>query len=188
MTLVVAVTTPEGYATVRVHDAREISPEDGLGLLAVYTTQARARQSLHAAAMKYRLCPRLLGLEKTNRACFQSQLGKCDRACEGEESAQSYNERFEAAFERQRVAAWPFRGPVLIKEQHPGVAGMAGFVVDNWCLVMRLREFEDGTVESVPEMQRFDMDRYRIIKQYLENPRHRRQVFPVTKGQILAYS
>jgi DNA polymerase-3 subunit epsilon len=183
MTLVVGARTPEGYATISVRDAREITPEEGAQLLAVYTTQTRARQSLHAAAMRYRLCPKLLGLEKTKRACFQSQLGKCDRACEGAEAPASYNERFQAAFERQRVAAWPYSGPVLIKEQHPAVEGMTGYIVNQWCLVARLREYEDGTVESTPEVQRFDLDRYKIIKQFLENPRHRRQIVPVPDNQ-----
>ena len=82
-----------------------IAPEDGARLLAVYTTAGRARQSLHVTAMNFRLCPKLMGLEKTRRACFQSQLGKCDGACEGLETAASYNERFLAAFDRQRVVA-----------------------------------------------------------------------------------
>jgi DNA polymerase-3 subunit epsilon len=185
MTLVVAARTPEGYATVSVHDATDISPEDSTKLLAVYTTKARANQSLHALTMRYRLCPKLMGLERTNRACFQSQLGKCDGACEGGEGVPSYNERFDAAFARQRVAAWPYDGAVLIKEQHPAVAGMAGFVVDQWCLVARLKEYEDGTVETLPEQHRFDMDRYRIIKQYLENPRQARQVVPVPTGHVM---
>jgi DNA polymerase-3 subunit epsilon len=137
--------------------------------------------------MRYRLCPKLLGLEKTQRACFQSQLGKCDGACEGTEPPASYNERFRAAFERQRVAAWPYPGPVLIKEQHPAVEGMTGYIVDQWCLVARLREYEDGTVESTPEAQRFDLDRYKIIKQFLENPRHSRQVVPVPDGQLTVW-
>jgi DNA polymerase III subunit epsilon len=128
--------------------------------------------------MRYRLCPKLLGLEKTKRACFQSQLGKCDGACEGDETAASYNERFDAAFERQRIAAWPYQGAVLISEQHPSVEGTTGYVIDQWCLVARLREFEDGSRESTEEAQTFDLDRYKIIKRYLDNPRNRRQVVP----------
>jgi DNA polymerase-3 subunit epsilon len=186
VTLVIQATTAEGYHTVQLQDAREITPENGIRLLAVYTTQGRARESLHAAAMRYRLCPKLMGLEKTKRACFQSQLGKCDGACLGEEPAAAYNDRFAAAFERQRVASWPFAGPVLIKEQHPSVEGMTGFVVDNWCLVARLREFEDGTVETTPEVQQFDLDRYKIIKSFLDDPRRRRQVAVVPPAAFAA--
>jgi DNA polymerase-3 subunit epsilon len=188
MTLVVQAETPEGYHTISLRDARVIAPEDGVRLLAVYTTQGRARESLHAAAMRYRLCPKLLGLEKTKRACFQSQLGKCDGACSGQESAIGYNQRFAAAFERQRVAAWPFAGPVLIKEQHSSVEGMTGYIVDNWCLIARLREFEDGTVETTAEVQQFDMDRYKIIKQFLDDPKRRRQITLIGAAEFAQFT
>ncbi len=186
MTLVLATTTPEGYAGLELQDTRETSVADVSRVLAVYTTQARARQALHAAAMRYRLCPKLMGLERTARACFQSQLGKCDRACEGVEPAVAYNRRFAAAFERQRVAAWPYPGAVLIAERHPDAEGSAGFVVDNWCLVAVLREFEDGTTEAKSEAHRFDLDRYRIIHSFLENPRNRRAVTPLSGPQRVA--
>jgi DNA polymerase-3 subunit epsilon len=183
MALVVASETAGGYASVEVVDAREITPEDGERLLAVYSTPTRARQSLHAAAMRYRLCPKLLGLERTNRACFQSQLGKCDGACEGLETPADYNDRFAVAFERQRVVEWPYHGPVLIRERTPGLGGATGFVVDKWCLVAQLKEFEDGVVEARPELHRFDLDRYKIIKRFLENSQNRRSVSVMTPGQ-----
>ena len=125
-----------------------------------------------------------MGLEHTNRACFQSQLGKCDGACIGEETTQSYNERFATAFERQRVAAWPYRGPILIREKLAALPGSVGFVVDNWCLIARLRELEDGSVETEPEAHHFDMDRYKIIRRHLENPRNRRSITPLSSEQI----
>src|SRR5262249_24569873 len=134
----------------------------------------------------YRLCPKLMGLEKTRRACFISQLGKCNGACEGREAPREYNERFAAAFERQRVADWPYPGAGLGRERHPGAPRSAGFIVENWCLTARLSEFEDGTVDATPEVQRFDLDRYRIIKQVLDNPRNRRLVTVMSHGQAAA--
>lgn len=181
--LVMSARSPEGYLTVELDEAREIAPEQGGRILAVYTTLGRARTSLHTVTMNFRLCPRLMGLERTNRACFQSQLGKCDRACLGEETPAQYNERFEAAFERQRIVTWPYPGPVLIQERQAGLEGSAGFVVDNWCLVARLRELEDGSVETTPEVRRFDLDRYKIIRRYLEDGRNRRSVRPLSALQ-----
>jgi DNA polymerase III subunit epsilon len=176
VTLVLAEPTVGGYAGLVVREAREITPEDGVRLLAVYTTLGRARQSLHTVAMRYRLCPKLMGLEKTKRACFQSQLGKCEGACEAREPVSVYNERFLQAFERQRVVTWPYSGAILIREKRPELEGSAGFVVDNWCLVAKLRELEDGTVETTPEAHRFDLDRYKIIRAYVEDVRHRRAI------------
>jgi DNA polymerase III subunit epsilon len=181
--MVLTARSPEGYLTVELREAREIMPEEGVRLLATYTTLGNARRSLHAVAMNFRLCPKLMGLERTARACFQSQLGKCERACEGVEPPAAYNARFEAAFERARVAAWPYRGPVLIRERHGALEGSAGYVVDNWCLLATLREFEDGSVETTPEVHRFDLDRYKIIRHYLENPRNRRSIARLTPDQ-----
>jgi DNA polymerase III subunit epsilon len=179
VTMVTRAETAGGYHT------REIAPEDGVRLLALYTTLGKARLSLHALVARYRLCPKLMGLEKTSRACFASQLGKCDGACEGLEAPEAYNERFVAAFERQRVADWPYAGPVLVREEYPGLEGSAGYIVENWCLLARLRELEDGAVESTPEVQHFDLDRYRIIKQFLDNPRNRRRVTAMSRSQAL---
>jgi DNA polymerase-3 subunit epsilon len=184
VTLLYQAETPEGYATVKVVDAREVEPDRAQKLLAMYTTQGRARRSLQALVQTFRLCPKLLGLEKTRRACFLAQLGKCNRACEGRETATEYNERFAVAFERQRVAVWPYPGPVLIREQQPGMAGAAGYVVDGWCLTTMLRELEDGSVEAEPVVRQFDMDRYKIIRQFLNDPRHRRMVRPLSQAQV----
>ena len=183
ITLALRTNTPEGYATVQLADAREIEPDYAQHLLAVYSTQGRAKLSLQALLVKYRRCPKLMGLEKTQRACFLAQLGKCDRACEGMESVEAYNERFAYAFEQQKVATWPYAGPVLIREQVAGLEGSMGFVVDGWCLMGRLRELEDGSVEAASEARRFDLDRYKIIRQFLKNPRNQRAVTPLSHEQ-----
>lgn len=183
MTLVLSATTPEGYATVELVDAREIEPEMAQRLLVVFATRGGAKRSLQAMTARYRLCPKLLGLEKTSRECFLVQLRKCGGACTGGEPAGTYNERFEAAFATNKVATWPYAGPVLIREKNNSLPGSAGYVVDGWCLVARLSELEDGTVETQAEMRRFDLDRYRIIRQFLENPRNRRAISVLTAEQ-----
>jgi DNA polymerase-3 subunit epsilon len=183
VTMITSAVNADGYATVSIQDTKNIEPEDACRLLATYTTATRARQGLHSLAMRYRLCPKLLGLEKTDRACFQSQLGKCDRACEGVEPTEEYNKRFDTAFERARVAAWPFRGPVLVSEQYPGLDGSNGFIVDNWCVMARMTE-RDGEVQTAVEPHRFDLDRYKIMKRYLEDPQNRRRITPLSGAQM----
>src|SRR5258708_16780929 len=44
-----------------------------------YTTLFRsAKRGLLAAVRNFRLCPKLLGLERAEGACFLAQLGKCE--------------------------------------------------------------------------------------------------------------
>jgi DNA polymerase-3 subunit epsilon len=184
MTLVLAHKTDDGYASLKLADAREIAPDDAQELLTIYATQGAAKRSLQALSTRYRLCPKLMGLEKTSRACFLRQLGKCDGACEGLQPTHEYNERFNFAFERLRVATWPYQGPVLIREQRADIAGSVGFVVDGWCLTATLREFEDGSIETQPQTRLFDLDRYKIIRQFLLDPRKRSSVSPLSQEQV----
>jgi len=52
---------------------------------------------VHKLASKYNLCQKLCGLYQSQGACFQHSIGQCSGACIGIESADSYNQRVEAA-------------------------------------------------------------------------------------------
>lgn len=179
-------TQNDGFASVELEDARHIAPEAANSILAVYSTKTRAKDSLHAICSRYRLCPKLMGLENTKRECFLSQLGKCTGACVGEESPDSYNARFEQAFSRQRVATWPFRGPVLVRERHPQLDGETGYVIDNWCLKAIAHDYGPDGVSVDEETGDFDLDRYKIIKRFVENPANRRQISIISPEQYRA--
>jgi DNA polymerase-3 subunit epsilon len=184
MTLVLSRLTEGGYQSVELCDVADIDASYAQRLLAIYTSKGRAKLSLQALGMKYRLCPKLLGLEKTNHACFLTQLGKCDGACDGRETTRSYNERFDYAFERNKIAVWPYRGPILIRESRPEMAGSAGFVVDGWCLIAHLVELEDGSVEVRPKPRTFELDSYKIIRQFIEKPVNRRAISRLSQEHL----
>ncbi len=185
MVVLLARQTPEGYNCVEMADAADMERTDGLRLLGMYTTRSRAVASLRALASQYRLCAKLLGLERTKRECFLSQLGKCGGACFGRETAEEYNERFEAAFERQRVAAWPYDGPIMIRERQAGVPGSTGYVIDNWCIVATAREYEDGSGVTEETSWPFEMDTYKIIRHFTLQPKNARRIqrLAVSAGQ-----
>jgi DNA polymerase-3 subunit epsilon len=183
VTLVLEDTTAEGYSSFRISDASVIAAEQGIRILAVYSTTGRAKRSLDALARNFRLCPKLMGLERTKRACFQSQLGRCMGACIGLEVPETYNERFRRAFERQRVAGWPYKDGILIRESRPEMEGASGYVVDNWCLFARLRELSDGSVEREELPNRFDLDTYRIIRRFIENTSNKRAITRLSQEQ-----
>lgn len=189
MVVVFPTTDDRGYASILLSDVREIDPETSHQILAVYATKYAARQGLQKIADEFGLCPKLIGLEHGSGGCFWSQIGKCGGACKQGESPATYNARFAKAFERHRIAAWPYQGPLLVREQHPNVEGAGGVVIDSWCLVAQLREFEDGSVEVKTVGRRFDLDQYRIIRGFLASPAHQRLVrvlTPAHYAQMLA--
>jgi hypothetical protein len=138
---------------------------DTYGLFANRHQITTAMQNL---ARDHALCLRMMGLDKGKGACFQRQLGRCDGACAGEESAESHNARLLDQLNRQRIAAWPFPGPLLLEEQtiHP-IAHQPTHqyhLVDQWAW--------HGCFDSAPLATAamdhagpavFDRDAYRLI-------------------------
>lgn len=184
VTLVVATATPEGYATVQVQEAKEIDRSMVTQVLGVYPSSRRAKTALDELCSQFKLCPKLLGLEKSKGACFSAQLGRCAGACTGQEPAALYNGRFEAAFAGLRIATWPYGGPIVISEQQPDTGEYAGFVVDQWCLLAKMVQHEGGEPEITPELERFDLDRYKIIRSYITSPVSRGHVQAVSRDQV----
>ncbi|WP_439105569.1 GIY-YIG nuclease family protein [Congregibacter sp.] len=83
----------------------------------LFRSRRHIDESLRSLAREHGLCLRMLGAERGKGPCFQQQIGRCAGACAGQESAADHNARLLAALEKQRIAAWPFPGPVLIVEE-----------------------------------------------------------------------
>ncbi len=161
----------KGYATIKLEavDYLDLKPE--APILGIFKHKTQAKEFLNAIAKTYRLCPKLLRLENSNRHCFSYHLGQCSGACMGEEDVTAYNARVEAAFEARRIIAWPFDGPVTIEEVSKDKKLHEIFLIDNWCLMGSSKN--DESVEknllvqqkSIPH--RFDYDSYKILYSYV---------------------
>ena len=134
----------------------------------LFPNKHRITTSLQNLARDHALCLRVMGLDKGNGACFQHQLGRCDGACAGQESADSHNARLLDQLDRQRIAAWPFTGPLLLQELtiHPIEHQPAKqfHLVDQWAW--------HGCFDSLADVKNalnstaaigFDRDAYRLI-------------------------
>lgn len=86
----------------------------------LFCSRQHIDSSLRTLAREQGLCLRMLGAERGRGPCFQYQIGRCRGACAGKEYPQAHNQRLLAALERQRIAAWPFPGPVLLEERCSG--------------------------------------------------------------------
>lgn len=83
----------------------------------LFRSRKHIDDSLRSIARDHGLCLRMLGAERGRGACFQHQVGRCNGACAGKETAEEHNVRLLLALEKQRIAAWPFAGPVLLMEE-----------------------------------------------------------------------
>lgn len=155
----------QGYMRLTI-DNSAITPDSTGDVMAIYATAGAARRSLHTTARNFLLCPKLMGLEKGSGACFQYQLHKCHGACLGIETPAAYNQRYETAFEHQRLQAWPYPGPITVTETSQVNGQQRQLRIDNWCLMSAADN--DAAV--------FDLDTYKILHQFLANPAHQHQI------------
>ena len=107
---------------------------------------------------------RCMGLEPGPGSCFALQLGRCRGACVGKEPLALHDARLRLALASLRLRAWPFAGPVGIRERAADGAGTLLHVVDRWQHLGTARD--DGEVAELLRASRgrsFDPDSYRIV-------------------------
>ena len=163
--------------------ARDIDWETQLGpsesgapdeiLYGPFATRQHVRAMLEAIAAEEGLCWRLLGWEKRGGPCFARQVRKCRGACLGEETAEKHNLRLATALAKHRVAEWPWKGPLAIRERHPDARFEEAHVFDRWCHVGTARS-EDELAELAETRVTidFDPDIYRIFSSHVAKHRY----------------
>lgn len=170
-----------GYDTLVIERADEIAADGSV--LAVFRSAAQAKQVVRSLAVEHALCERLLGVEPGHGPCFKSQLGACDGACRGVLPVEAHNERLATAFESRRVRAWPYRGPVIIRERESESKGTA-FFLDQWILYGAYT-YEDEMFQPLVEIDaRFEYDTYKILTRFLRKKNHTADVQTVSSEEF----
>ena len=133
----------------------------GRQLFGLFGSRASAEEALRALARRHGLCPALLGLEGQvcGRGCFSRQLGRCNGACVGTESAQAHALRLRAALAAMQEAVWPFAGAVGIVERGAGMRQI--HVVDRWAYLGSLEGRRRRLRQGGPPL--VDIDTYKIL-------------------------
>ena len=134
----------------------------------LFANKHRITATIQNLARDHALCLRMMGLDKGKGACFQHQLRHCDGACAGQESAESHNARLLDHLDRQRIAAWPFDGPLLLAEHtiHPVdyQPERQFHLVDQWAWHGCFDSEDDAdSALTNPTAIAFDRDAYRLI-------------------------
>ena len=144
--------------------------------------------SLRRHARDHGLCLRVMGLDKGKGPCFQFQLKRCDGACAGEESPEAHNARLLSALDRDRIAAWPFAGPLALKEYnldpHPGQPREQYHLINQWTYLGSFDDLDAArTALQQPAKTNFDRDAYRLLISALR--RGRVEVLNAQSGEVV---
>ncbi|HBR99064.1 MAG TPA: exonuclease [Gammaproteobacteria bacterium] len=181
-----AVSMPEdGYPRITLVQADTRSADTITQRFGLFRTRRQAEEQLRKLADVYGLCHRLAGLQKTGSgACFARQLRRCTGACCGEEPADIYRLRVDAAMTTLKNRAWPWDGPVLVREQGIDQGDTQYHVVDQWLYFGAVRDEQDvHDIMDQPDAPFFDRDTYRILIRFLLSPaqlaQNRLQILPL---------
>jgi DNA polymerase-3 subunit epsilon len=186
MTLARKSLDSNGYITLSVEDTDIIDPERLEDILAVYTTKGKARTYLLDLCKTYGLCPRLMGLEKGQGACFSYQLKRCGGACAQKLRAKDYNQLVMEVFENQKISQWPYLTPVLVQEISFDSEDYKSIVVDQWCVVAEVHQPEDCSPTIKFRERVFDIDTYKILKAFIGQKQHKLSIKPVSLAALQA--
>lgn len=162
-----------GYFTIEIKTLSEIEINEIEKVLGVFRTLKQAKQYMYDIAKEYKLCPRILGLEKgRSGACFYSYLGQCLGACTKKEVALKYNLRFDEAFYKRKIRPWRFDRPIIIIET--GEKEEA-HVIDKWCYLGSLKN-EEESIDDLKREYRFDYDTYKILNRFIMDPKNEKKI------------
>ncbi len=155
-------------------DLRQLDPHENFGL---FRSRRAARNALRKLCTAESLCPARCGLEKSEGACFAFQLGRCRGACAGKERHLIHNLRLAATLAGMRIAAWPFPGPIGLREADRLRQREEIHVFDNWCwLGSASEEHQIRQLLADSSRRRFDLDIFRILRSWLDRKQNRSQI------------
>ncbi|MBI4097272.1 MAG: 3'-5' exoribonuclease [Candidatus Levybacteria bacterium] len=153
---------------------------DKASIVGFFRSNRQAKDYLYRMAKEHNLCEKLLGLEsagwRNKGPCFGYRLGRCKGACIGEEKQLFYNLRFADAFSHTRIASWPFSGPILIEENDHLNNKTDHLIVDKWCFLGNIVSDENGNLNEIRRDYTFDLDMYKILRQYLRSAKNVRRI------------
>ncbi len=154
---------PDGLLRPEAVPAGEADVGCDDNLFGLFAGRRKADESLRAIADEHGLCHGVLGLEKTRpgKPCFAHQVKKCRGACTGAEKPAAHNARLLAALAPLKLALWPHRGPVGIREEGEL------HVVDAWRYLGSARSEEEAWALLEGGRPPFDPDVYKILRKAL---------------------
>lgn len=147
------------------HDA---DLEHAAGLYGPFPAKPRAKELLTNLAAENRLCWNAIGTSFGKLAaegpCFARQLRRCNGFCVGEESLAAHNARLMEALAEFAFPAWPYEGPIAIRETHPEHGWQRAHVFHRWRYLGSAKTEDEihQLAASTTEVE-FDADIFKLL-------------------------
>ena len=172
--------TKDGYNTLSITNGEEIKSEEVEQVIGIFKSVKSAKEHLARLVDEHQLCQKMLGLQKVSGPCFAYHLEKCKGACLGKENPILFNARFVMAFAKTKLRAWPFSGPILVKERRDDVGD--AMVFDKWCYLGKFDEYEGSQANDLVALSDFDV--YKILQGFLRDEKNLKKITTLPSSGI----
>jgi DNA polymerase-3 subunit epsilon len=172
-------------------DLDDIEAAARVPLYGSFRTRRVARNALRELADAHDLCHLAVGLEQGTGPCLGHRLNRCRGACLGKETPLSHAMRMMQALHPLRLPAWPFPGPIGVRERDGASGRSEVHAFDAW---RRLGSFENDAElwEGLRARPRgtFDHETWRLLRRYLDEPPAGVEIVPLDgardAGRVIA--
>jgi DNA polymerase-3 subunit epsilon len=161
----------DGYAQMKLVANDGLTADELHQSFGLFRSQKQAEEAMRTKVKDANLCQRLTGLDKKAKgSCFAYQLKQCRGAGVQEELPLAYNLRQDLALQTWQQQAWPWQGPVLVRETPTSERGL---LVYQWQVITDVED-ETSLFEALSSRpaceQSLDLDAYRILCKFLLKP------------------
>ena len=166
---------PAAGGAPQLVSATGIDFRDTANIYGMFRSKRAALDTLRSLAQAFELCLIATGLEKGGGPCFAHQIRRCRGVCAGAESPARHDLRLMRALSELRLAAWPFKGRIGVRESSDEHSEL--HVIDHWCHVGTVRS--EGELDALTAQPSFDLDTYKILKRFLSGSRSAIEIVPM---------
>ena len=155
---------------LRVIPLNQTDPTDLEFLYGIFRTKKGATELIHRLADEFKLCSKLLGMEKGQGVCFAHQVNKCTGVCVGKEPHDLHHLRLRQALISYKLKAWPYEGRIGIKELNMETQKTDVHIFEHWCHLDTVSsDFDMEEVLQTRYELEFDLDIYKLTLKAIEN-------------------
>ncbi|MBL0123827.1 MAG: GIY-YIG nuclease family protein [Betaproteobacteria bacterium] len=138
--------------------------ENATGLFGPFPAKPRAKEMLTRLAAENGLCWIAIGTQSIDGPCFARQIKRCHGFCVGVETMAAHNARLATALAEFAFPAWPFDGPIAVRETHPDHGWQRAHVFHRWRYYGSAKtEAEMHELAEIRSEVEFDADIFRLI-------------------------
>lgn len=170
-----------GYKTLHMKPLFKTDPFKE-SVIATFKSKKYATRTLTNLTREWDLCEKLMGFSTDHDTGSEFHLKTCKGACAVQESTDTYNQRFNSAFEQYKFCKWPYPDTILILEQAVEGGVETAFLIAQWTIQATVH-FDDNGQNIHLFKGDFDWEIYWMLCRFFKTKPNNLLIQPLEKHE-----